>query len=363
MDEIAYKPGLSAVCRRLTELHERQAMDRIFAAMIVPNPELAAFAAQYPRSACDYPTPAQRIAFWDRFLAHRAAIEDDSIPSAYLSEMDQGLYGGMFGGEVQFVANPNTGWISSMVAPLLKSPADLSRLRLDRSHPWFERYVRQLQVFVQGAAGKFGISHFILINSLNFVFELIGATQTYLSLDEQPEWVAQAIKLAHEMNLVVHQTFFEHVPLVAGGTCSNYVQWLPGRVISESVDPFHMTSADYFERWGRQPVERILAQFDGGVVHIHANGRHLLEAVGTLHGLRAIFLGDDRGYPLALDVLTELRKRTGDIPLTVQAEYPQFMECLEAGRLAGGILYKVSGVPDVKAANRAMEKVRSYQAG
>ena len=43
-----------------------------------------------------------------------------------------------------------------------------------------------------------------------------------------------------------------------------------------------MTSVAYFEQWGREPAERILGAFDGGVIHIHGNGRHLLEAAATL---------------------------------------------------------------------------------
>ena len=55
---------------------------------------------------------------------------------------------------------------------------------------------------------------------------------------------------------------------LAGGTLSNFAQWIPGRIVSESVDPFHMTSVAYFETWGREPAERILSRFDGGVVRV-----------------------------------------------------------------------------------------------
>ena len=34
-----------------------------------------------------------------------------------LSELDQGLYGGLLGGDVRFLAHPENGWISSMVPP------------------------------------------------------------------------------------------------------------------------------------------------------------------------------------------------------------------------------------------------------
>ncbi len=361
LQTLAYKPTLDEVLPRLEFLYSRRAGDRILARMEVPSRALAQFAAEYQDGYCDYPDPADRIAIWDRLLAERAELEDDSVPSAYLSEFDQGLYGALFGGHVQFMAHPENGWISSMVPPLLKDWGEFERLHFDRNHPWFDRYRYQLEAFVAGADAKFGISHFILIDGLNFVYELVGATETYISLVERPELVGRAIELAFELNVAVHEEFFARVPSLQGGTCSNMAEWLPGRVVSERVDPFHMTSVEYFERWGREPVERILGHFDGGVLHIHGNGRHLLEAVATIKGLKAIYLGDDRGYPAAIEVLADLQRRTADVPLVVSVPYGQFVERLSRHELPGGVLYKVTDVPDCTTANRLMEKVRSYR--
>jgi hypothetical protein len=36
---------------------------------------------------------------------------------------------------------------------------------------------------------------------------------------------------------------------------------VPGKIINESVDPFHMTSVDYFEQWGREPAQRFIDRF------------------------------------------------------------------------------------------------------
>ncbi len=363
MESLAYKCGAGEVIERLRRLYERQAADQIFASFSVPLPALEDFGRRYPHGFCGYPEPEERIAFWDRLLGERARLEDDSIPSAYLSEMDQGLYGGLLGGEVQFMAHPENGWISSMVAPLLKDWPEFDGLSFDPGHPWFQKYVRQLRAFVAGAAGKFAISHFILVDGLNFVFELIGATGTYLSLDEQPERVRRAIDFAYQLNVTVQETFFEHVPLLTGGTASNMVQWIPGRIVSESVDPFHMTSVKYFEQWGREPVERILGRFDGGVLHIHGNGRHLLEAVSTIRGLKAVFLGDDKGFPRAFDVLRQLRLRTADLPLVVQVDYERFTAALGHQDLLGGVFYRVTGAPGTDEVNRLMQRVRAYRAG
>jgi len=362
LKRIAYKPHADAVLAGLRELYERRAGGRVFASMDVPSQALAAFRRGHPEGFCAAPDLQERIAFWDAFLRERAAVEDDSIPSAYLSELDQGLYGGLVGGEVRFLCDPETGWISSMVPPLIKDWPEFDSLRLDEDHEWFRRYLRQLEVFVAGAGDRFGLSHFILIDSLNFVFELFGATRTYLELLDNPERVRQAVDFAFDLNLKVQETFFDRAPRLAGGTFSNMVEWIPGRVISESVDPFHMTSVDYFETWGREPVERIISRFDGGVLHLHANGRHLLPAVRTVKGLKAVFLADDRGFTPAFEALPVLRPVAGDLPLVLNADFGAFQAALQEHRLTGGVFYKVKAAPDVGSANRLMEKVRAYRA-
>ena len=162
-----------------------------------------------------------------------------------------------------------------MVPRLLKDWSEFDRLEFDPSGAWFRRYLDQLDTFVRKAAGKSGISHFILIDGLNFVFELVGATETFLSLVERPDIVRRAIEFAFELNITIQNAFFDRTETLHGGTCSNMVQWMPGRIVSESIDPFR-----------------------------------------------------DR-----------LSKR----------------------RLPGGVLYDVSGVPDLDTANRLMDEVRAYR--
>ncbi len=358
---LGYCGGGAETFDRLADLFERRRPEAVCATFAVPTRALAEFAGRHPAGACGYPDPAERIAFWDAHLAERAAVRDDSVPAAYLSEFDQGLYGGMIGGQVRFLCDPDTGWISSMVPALFDSLADADELAVDPSSPWFARYREQMELFARKAQGRFGISHLICIDSLNFVFELIGATASYMAMIEQADRVRRAIDFAFELNVRVQEAFFEHAGLVAGGTCSNMVGWARGRVLNESIDPFHMTSVECFEQWGREPVERISSRFDGGVIHVHGNGRHLLRAASTLGGLRAIYLGDDRGYPPAFSVLADLKRRVGAVPLVVGAALPEFVAALDARRLVGGVKYNVTGAPDPDTANRIMDRVRAYR--
>ncbi len=361
METLAYKANADQVVQRLRQLYARSAQDQIFASFEIPSAALIRFRQDHSDSFCDYPDPRARSRFWDDLLRERVHLEDDSIPSAYLSEFDQGLYGGLVGGEVRFMAHPENGWISSMVPPLLRDWSQLDSLSFEESNPWWERYQRQLEIFAETAAGRFGISHFILINGLNFAFELVGASRTYLSLFENPEAVRKAIDLAYHLNVTVQEAFFEKAPCYQGGTFSNMVQWIAGRIVSESVDPFHMTSAECFEQWGRGPVQRMFDRFDGGVLHLHGNGRHLLEAVSSIQGLKAVQLGDDRGFIPAIEILPEVRARSGDLPLVVHAEYAAFVEKLTKHELPGGIFYKVQNPPDFDTAKRLTDVIRGYR--
>lgn len=358
---LAYCPDGHARIARLRSLYEDRVQDRIFAVMEVPRTALARFAETHTAGYAERPALAGRTAFWDALLSEAAAVHDDYIPCAYLTEQDQGLYGGLVGGNVQYMADPANGWISSMVPPILNGWEGLDGLAMDTSGEAWRYYLESLAAFRKAAEGKFGISHFILIDSLNFVFELIGATRTYLEADENPGRVQQAIDFAYCLNARVQETFFDRVPLLEGGTCSNMAAWLPGRVVSESVDPFHMTSAKYFERWGREPIEHMFAAFDGGVVHLHGNGRHLLPAVSTLRGLKGICVKNDKGYAPAVRELPRLKPLAGDVPLIVEAEFPDFAEAFDRHGLAGGALYKVKHVPDIDTANRWMDRVRDYR--
>jgi len=362
MSDLAYKPNHREVLDRLRSFYDRRFEDRILATMEVPSPALEEFKSAHPDVHCEYPDARERAGFWDRYLQERARLEDDSLPSAYLSEFDQGLYGGLLGGEVRFMVHPEIGWISSMVPPLLGDWSRFPELRFDEAHPWWQKYLNQLRIFVERGRGKWGVSHFILIDALNFVFELVGATATYLSIEERPDIVRQAIDLAFDLNVRVQRTFFDTVGLFEGGTFSNFAQWIPGRIVSESLDPFHMTSVAYFEEWGREPAERIIGSFDGGVIHIHGNGRHLLHAAASVKGLKAILLLDDTGFPAAFDLIKGLKARLGDVPAVVNAGCGGFVERLKRHDLPGGVLYQVRSVPDVDSANRLMELVRAYRA-
>jgi len=360
---LAYRPDALAVTERLRPLYERRAQDRIFARIAVPHPSptLDAFRAAHAAGECPYPDPAERAEFWARLLAERPRVEDDALPGCYLTEMDQGVYGGVLGGDVRWLCNPDTGWISSMVPRLLDDPAGIPGLRFDPAHPFMRRYTRQVECFERAARGRYGVCSLVVCSGLHFLYELVGATESYRLCLEEPGLAREGIALGQAVCAAVQDAFFARVPLLAGGTVSLNFGWIPGRVVMESVDAFHMARVDFFEAWGRPNLERMLARYDGGELHIHGNGRHLVEALASVKGLKALIVSDDTGYAPAFEVLADIRRRAGDLPLGVVVGWGPFCEALERHALPGGVLYHVWGAPGVDEANRLMERVRAYR--
>jgi hypothetical protein len=188
---LSYKPDGYDVLERLRRLYEERDQSIILASMEIPSPAIKEMAVKWPPGFCEYPDPRERARFWDVCFREKLEVRDDSVPSAYLSEMDQGLYGGLVGGEARFLSDPDyEGRISSMVKPLLREWSEFDGLAPfepnDSDNVWLKRYLRQLDVFLEEAQGKWSLSHFILIDSLNFGYELRGATETYYGVMDHP---------------------------------------------------------------------------------------------------------------------------------------------------------------------------------
>ena len=357
VSQLKFCPDLKNRLERLSSFYNNRPQDMILASMDIPR-ALDEFASKYPAGPCPYPDISERIEFWSNRLHENINLEDDSIPSAYLSELDQGLYGAIVGGKIEFLADPSLGRISSMVHNIISEWSEFENLSWKKENEWYQRYLSILRAFAKDSLGRYGVNHFILIDGLNFIFELRGATKAYLDLYENTEMVRKAMDFAFDLNVQVQEDFFRIVPQIGGGTCSDIGHWLPGKVVSESLDPFHMTSVQCFLDWGLENVEKMFDKFDGGVVHIHSNGRHLLEAVSSIKGLKAILLLDEQGAPPAFEIVSDLKSRTGNIPLILFVEYERFKDALNTNSLCGGVFYNVKNVPDLKTANRLMETVR-----
>jgi hypothetical protein len=358
-----YKKNLEEVTSRLRRLYSGKAQDEIFVKVIIPSRSLAGYARRYPEGEVPYPDMHERAAFWDAYQKEGEALEDDSFPQAYMSEFDEALYAALLGADAHFLNNPEWGWVSSMSFPFVDKAADLLSLRMDTASRWAGIYKKQLAFYADYAKDKFGISHFILISGLNLILELRGATNMYYDCMDDEETVSQFMSTARDINWWVQDTFFDIIGLYNGGTVSNMGQWIPGRIVSESLDPYHMAGDEFFYRWGKDRFEEMFAHYDGGCFHIHSgNGQHLVPLASKVKGVKILSFVDENWNSFkAFHRLAEIDKERGDVPINITIPYADFKTMLENHALPGNALYTVGNVDSVETANRLMEQARNYR--
>jgi len=351
------------VMKRLDTLYSRKGLDRVFAIMGQPNPVINDYSKRFAEGETEYPDPEWRALFWrDVCLSYAADLEDDSLPVAYLIEFDQGLMAGMFNADVRMMRNPKNGWISSMSFPFVKTADDLPRMVVDRDNIWFKRYLKQMRLYKDICTGVYGISHLTSLTGLNALMEFMGATGAYYALIDEPDKAVKFFDDTVQFNKQIYDEFFNCIGLTNSGTFGYAAQWVPGKIIADSVDAFHMTSADMFRQFGKKPLADLIDYYDGVMMHIHSNGLHLLEDVCSIKNVKCIQLGDDAKAGFAMyERMDELDIRRGDVPLIISIPAEVFVNRLETKKLHGNVLYLVSNAPDVYESNKIMEKVRAYR--
>ena len=356
-----YKKNYKEVIARLKDFYSGKCRDEIRVRMNIPNPVLERMKREVKEGPVPCPDPEERADFWDRCLSVYADLKDDSIPCAYISEADQGLAGGMIGGEVRFMLDTKTGWVSSMVPPFAKSAADVRSYKIDLTNKWYRYYEAELAVFLKKSAGRFGISHWCSLDGLHLLSEMRGFTETFYTMIDDPETCRQIIDFAARLAFVLQDKFFETVGLLEGGTCSNMAGWLPGRCISESVDMYHLADARLFEEWGRRHIQEMINRFDGAVMHIHSNGHHLIEHIRSIKNLKAILLLDDDWSTPIYQEMDRLDPLRGDVPYCIAIPFEAFTDRLLKRELHTNVYYMVDGVPDTETANSLMKDVVAYR--
>ena len=372
---LAYKKNAKEAAERLSLLWSRKAQDKIFAHMSVPTKTLTEFAANNVDGTTTYPDPKERIKFWDSYLSEMADLEDDSLPIAYLSEFDQGVYAGALGAPMSYMMHKNVGWVSSMCPPILDDLAHLDEfiakhvgflpgndgpVRLPALPGTIKLMDEQVKIFADGARGKFGIAPFIVIDSMNFVSELRGATSSFEDTFDYPEQTKRLMDFAYDLNVFIQSRVQQATDTFMGGSFVNMGTWAPGNPILFSVDAYHLARPDFYYEWGEPHLQRLLDHFGGGLLHIHSNGRHLIEHVNSLRGLVCIYLLNEDWSIRAYDELDRMKSLAGDVPILIDCRADEFERDMDAGKLPGNVLYKVTNLPSTNEANRLMGKVRKY---
>lgn len=232
------------------------------------------------------------------------------------------------------------------------------------AHPqdeWAERMADDLRQISAMSAGRWGVGVAITIDALNLCMQIRG-NDTFLDLYDCPDQLKAFAQAGVDVNIRLVERQRAAINMEYEGGVYDFFNagWVPERAIPMSVDAYNLCHADVYAEFGLPYQQQLIDHFGGSNMHVHGNGRHLLDHVAKLKGAIVALIADDGSDIAAIDDLEAIKTRLRNITPVVSCERDQFVRKLNEESLVGGIYYRVDGLPSIDEANRLMESVRGY---
>ena len=345
-----YKPSIDESVERFSTLWAREARDRILLKIDIQDPENPTVM----QAMSHVPDFEAMVDEWEKGFELNRAIEDDNLPIVY-GELGGYILGGILGADVSWGAG---GAYSS------KLISDMSHFRehliFDENNRYYKKQIDYLKYLSKRSKGKFGFTEMISIFGLNFL-DCIRHGDAYTDIYDYPGEIKEIMKFSTDLNIRLVKEQRKHIDSYRGGRFNFYQIWTPGETIFISVDAYGQCSSDVFEKFGREYVQCMSDEFNGGWLHVHSDAMRLLSNYVSLDNLVAVGLEDWIKPPRAILHIDEIIEITRDIPLMINIERDELLNMMDAGTLPGNVLYWVGGVTSVDDANRIAETAYIYR--
>ncbi len=213
-------------------------------------------------------------------------------------------------------------------------------MKVDLEHPWFRKYVEYTDALIRRAAGRFPVSHGMLMGPLDYAVALRGHEQIVFDMMEEPENAARLLREMGDVFLLFTKDIWRRIPTYLGGHYdAQYRLWAPGTTARMQEDAIAVMSPALYREF-IQPVDRaIAANFEYPFIHLHATSMIVLDELLEIREIKAFEVNQDIGGPAFRDMLPYLRKiQRAGMPLILRGELSvdeakQAMEVLEPARL------------------------------
>jgi hypothetical protein len=220
-------------------------------------------------------------------------------------------------------------------------------IRLDRSSPWFGKYIEFLNALVQESRGTFPVSHSPELGPTDLQAVLRGHTDSIMDLTDEPE--KSSLLLGELAN--VFQDFFtatwEHLPRFCDGYFdAQYSLWSPGPIVRMQEDATAAYSPALYRKHV-QPADRAIARhFRSSFIHLHSTSMFLLDAFLEIEEIRLFEINIDVAGPTVAQMIPHFRKvQKAQRPLLIRGSFTRedlclLMESVEARGLFLNIMVK-----------------------
>lgn len=214
-------------------------------------------------------------------VLEHAEFEDDTPPALVAGG---GVYysGAVFGAPLRSTAN--------MVdcEPIIDTWADAAAVRYDTGNVWVQRALGLARQLVQRSGGRYAVIPGLLEGPSDICANLRSPTELAADLYEHPDEVRRLAEVGAAAWREHARALFDIVPLLDGGSATQWSLWTPGRGAAIQEDFCTVISPRQFAEFFL-PLDRELARTaDVAWMHIHAGAIHLVDEILAADEIRAI---------------------------------------------------------------------------
>jgi hypothetical protein len=223
-----------------------------------------------------------------RMLREGETMDDDLIRGACPGQLAFPWLAGMLGCEVRILPSTIVG--AEMHFDWERALA----VRLDRSSPWYRKYMEYADALVELAADRFPVSHSAEIGPTDLHAVLRGHTRSLIDLADEPQKSGELLAQLGAIFREATDDIWRRLPLYHGGYFdAQYSLWAPGRIVRMQEDATAVYSPRLYRRFV-QPVDReIVRHYESSFIHLHSTSMFLLDAFLEIEEIRCFEVNND----------------------------------------------------------------------
>jgi len=245
-------------------------------------------------------------------IESRPIINDDYVPVEYPTlHLGESYCAAMLGADVTFYGTAN--YTCSGAKPIIKTIKDLEKLVINQNNYWLKFIQSALKHFCELAGGKMLLVPIIAMDALNLAVELMGSTEAYTAVYENPDLLHKIMDFGVEYMTYIYKIQDAIIRPYNNQTINADSSVFGGMLMS--VDAYTVCNPKIYETMGLEYQQKLLNQVGYGYMHMHGFGLDiLLPLTAKLRGIKNYKLGRDLKAQenLPFESIKWMRKILGD---------------------------------------------------
>ena len=235
----------------------------------------------------DLINPSSYLNDYEAFLRASTSVEDDLIkgvcPISAIPWM-----------EAMLGCNVKRGGDSIWAQERHGSWEELLPIQLDRSNPWFAKYLQFIETLQEHFRHVCPIGQPILRGMTDLIAVLRGHSESIIGCIEFPEETRNLIDICKNAFLSVIQEQYKRIePFHGGYFIEQYCLWAPDRIVRLQEDASALLSPDLLRQFIIEPNRFLASQFPCSFIHLHTSSLFLLDLFLEIEELDVIQINKD----------------------------------------------------------------------